>query len=75
MIIGTIVEPALNQGSNFANGATSVIFYTEKDAVDWCIAMSEEMIFAGSALRAATVMFNTETGNKRWWYNGTEYTG
>jgi len=75
MIIGTIVEPGANQTSNAYNGVSAVVFYTEKDAVAWCIAMSEVTIFDTVGLAGYTVMFNTDTGVKRWWYAGTEYTG
>lgn len=76
MIIGTIIETALNQTGNSYNGASAVIFYTERQAVEWCRLMSLAKLFPGpTELVPATVMINTETGLQRWWYNGTEYTG
>ena len=75
MIIGTYIEPALNVTGNALNGATAVVFYTEREAVAWCLAMSEIISFTDLTVSGCTIMYNTETGNKRWWYNGVEYTG
>jgi len=76
MIVGTLLEPASNMGGNSTNGATSVVFYTEREAVAWCLAMSDQVSYGGAyTINCVTVMYNTETGIKRWWYAGTEYTG
>lgn len=80
MIIGTIIEvtnDAGGPGSANHNGATAVVFYTYNDAETWCIEMSKQVI-SGPLNRSTyttTVLVNTDTAERRWWFNGTEYTG
>lgn len=75
MIVGTIIEPALNATGNSFNGVTSVIFYTELDAIEWCRIMSQGIVVSGTLIIPVAIMMNTNSGVKRWWYDGTEQTG
>lgn len=78
MIIGTLVETTINGvTTNQLNGSTSIVFYTERDAVQWARLQSAAWTIFGDTdeARCSTVVINTDTGIKRWWYNGTEYTG
>jgi len=80
MIIGAILEVS-DQGSGAPggvhNGNSMLHFYTMSDAVTWARLQSESMPYGSSAynLYALTTIVNTDTGEKRWWYNGVEYTG
>ena len=75
MIIGTLLEPAYNQGGNLMNGATAVVFYTMNDAITWARLQSQGQEASGITIRAWISVVNTETEVVRWWYNGIEYTG
>lgn len=80
MIIASILEVSQwTDGSPSAQlmGGQSVIFYTQDDAVAWASAMSEDIVYGTGAEDAAclTVVYNTETTQKRWWFRGVEYTG
>lgn len=83
MILGTIIEySTASDGTPTAanrevNGISTVIFYTEKDCQEWCEIMSNSFIYgtAGNTLYGLTMFLNTETGQRRWWFNGVEYTG
>jgi hypothetical protein len=78
MIIGTLVETTINGSTTRElNGASSIIFYTEFDAITWARLQSESWtIFGGGdQARCSTMVINTDTGVKRWWYDGTEQTG
>tara|TARA_B110000285_G_scaffold135907_1_gene152303 strand:- start:98 stop:331 length:234 start_codon:yes stop_codon:yes gene_type:complete len=77
MIIGTILEigDANGLSSNRQNGASMMMFYTEKDAVQWALSQSEAISILTLTFSVVVTVINTETGNKRWWWNGIEYTG
>lgn len=78
MIIGTIIDVSstgTGEGNNSRSGGSSVIFYTENDCVDWCSAMSEIIPLNAWNCYCVTVFYNTDTRQRRWWFNGTEYTG
>lgn len=83
MIIGTIIEYSASidgtptSYNREVNGVTSVIFYTEKECLEWCRMMSNSFIYgtASNTLYGLTMFSNTETGVRRWWFNGVEYTG
>lgn len=77
MIIGTIIDTSNYGagGNSVANGGSSVIFYTENDAVEWCRAVSVRRTYDAYSVGAFTIMINTESGNVRWFDNGQEYTG
>jgi hypothetical protein len=79
MIVGSITELShVQDGSqtNFLNGAASVVFYTELDAEQWCRKQSEAMVYGTNnrTIIALCNYINTDTGVRRWWFNGTEYT-
>lgn len=80
MIIGSITELShVGDGSqtNFLNGASSVVFYTEQDAQEWCSKQSLAMVY-GTTNRTIIALcnyINTDTGVRRWWFDGQEYTG
>jgi hypothetical protein len=77
MIIGSIIDvsPSNQPGSASSNGASSVIFYTEDDAVEWARIQSESTLFNNSIyLFCAVVVINTSTGTKRWFWDGAEET-
>ena len=80
MIIGTILEVSQSPNgpdNNRANGSGCVVFYNEADCVEWCIAMSEAFgpFPSANTLYVTTVMYNTNTNTRRYWFDGTEYTG
>jgi hypothetical protein len=77
MIIGAILETGDNQGagSSRQNGAAMVVFYTMNDAIVWAQTQSVGTPFETNTVYALCSVVNTDTGVKRWWYNGTEYTG
>lgn len=79
MIIGAILETATNdagQPSSTQNGAAMMQFYTMASAVAWAKEQSRIVIYGDSLTRIMTLctVYNTETDEKRWWYNGIEYT-
>jgi len=77
MIIGAITEigPAANPAHTDKNGAAMLHFYTETDAENWALMQSRNTIVEGYAIACLCTVINTDTNIKRWWYNGTEYTG
>lgn len=82
MIIGSIIDvsqQASGVGTNSTNGASLQHFYTMEEAVIWAEMQSERLQFTVSGndsyLFTATVVINTETNTRRWWFDGTEYTG
>jgi len=78
MIVGHIMDVAVDNTNFSGNGgsATTVLFYTWADAIAWATAISGPLTSpVQSDLYPLTVIYNTETDVKRWWYNGTEYTG
>lgn len=78
MIIGTILETMASGdvGATYVNGASCLIFTVEEDAIFWAIEQSKATLISGvNSYTAVTTVINTETGVKRWWFNGTEYTG
>lgn len=77
MIIGTILETSDNPTSTAPEGAGGIVtFFTMKDAVTWADIQSRAVPVSGiNTWYACTVVINTATGERRWWYNGTEYTG
>lgn len=79
MIIGSILDvsqTASGIGSNSTNGTTTCIFYTIADAVLWAELQSERIVVGPSSsyLFICTMVINTETNERRWWFDGTEYT-
>lgn len=77
MIIGTIIEVGDANGlsTNRQNGAAMMMFYTEDDAVEWARLQSETLSINTILYSVVATVINTDTGNKRWWWNGVEYTG
>jgi hypothetical protein len=77
MIIGTIVDVSGGNApaSNIHNGVASIVFYTEDDGIKWCELMSESANYNGVNLQIGTMLVNTDTSIRRWWFNGIEYTG
>jgi hypothetical protein len=80
MIVGSITEMT-DSGSGaperYHNGAAIVIFYTMADAEVWALLQSSNTTYGSpnQYLRCLCTIINTETSTKRWWFNGTEYTG
>jgi len=80
MIIGAILETANSDGggqTDTLNGAAMMQFYTMDSAENWAIEQSKAVVYGASNVRVNTLctVYNTETGIKRWWYRGIEYTG
>mgnify|MGYP003682729059 CR=1 FL=1 len=79
MIIGTILESSIDSASQNAgtNGASMIHFYTWSDAITWAEVQSERMVYAstGQVISTLCTIINTDTGQKRWWWAGVEYTG
>jgi hypothetical protein len=77
MIIGTILETSDNETTTQPeNSGGMLMFYSMADAVMWAQLQSQETIVSGiNQWYACCTVINTTTGVKRWWYNGTEYTG
>jgi hypothetical protein len=80
MIIASIIEVArliTGQQESTMNGASSVIFYTWDDAVTWARIQSEDVVYGTNSYnaRCLVICINTDTEERRWWYNGVEYTG
>ena len=80
MIIASILETSNSGGgtqNNNLNGASSVIFYTMTDATQWAQIQSQSMLYgtANYQCLALISVVNTDTGERRWWFDGTEYTG
>jgi hypothetical protein len=80
MIIGAIIEttwtPSGAQTSS-SNGASMMNFYTIDDAIQWAEIQSEVVYFGTNPepIIALCTVIDTDTGVKRWWFNGVEYTG
>tara|TARA_B110000908_G_scaffold164195_1_gene211847 strand:- start:551 stop:793 length:243 start_codon:yes stop_codon:yes gene_type:complete len=80
MIVGSILEIGYNTaGSQHSgtNGASSVVFYTEADAENWCRLQSMSVVYGTGNLTSIClcVYVNTDNDLRRWWYAGVEYTG
>jgi hypothetical protein len=80
MIIGAILDvgqSGTGPGASVVNGAALVTFYTMADAVIWAQLQSENFQSGTNPnnLIPTTSVINTDTGERRWWFNGTEYTG
>lgn len=78
MIIGQILDVSTSSGipgSQYSNGVTMMHFYTWSDAITWAVLASETAFYNTQSLTAACMIINTDTGERRWWYNGIEYTG
>jgi hypothetical protein len=77
MIIGAIIEigPENDPGHTDKNGAALIQFYTMLDAVNWAVLQSTNSPILGEDLSCLCTVIDTEAQTKRWWYNGTEYTG
>ena len=79
MIIGAILEggDGSGPGTNRQNGFAMLMFYTMNDAITWAELQSGLVVFdtTGAQIYTLCSVINTETNVKRWWYNGTEYTG
>jgi len=50
-------------------------FYAMADAVAWAESQSQYVSVESANVRTLCTVINTDTGTKRWWFNGTEYTG
>lgn len=77
MIIGSIIDvsPTDTPGSASTNGASSIIFYTEEDAVEWARIQSQSVLYNNAIyLWCATIVVNTSTGTRRWFWDGVEET-
>jgi hypothetical protein len=80
MIIGTIIDvsnDAQGPQSGALNGTAMLMFYTEADAVTWAEIQSLNFPSGpgGYGAMALCSVVNTQTAQRRWWFNGTEYTG
>tara|TARA_B100000780_G_scaffold125162_1_gene87804 strand:- start:877 stop:1119 length:243 start_codon:yes stop_codon:yes gene_type:complete len=80
MIIGAIIEVDTTGGAGAdarLNGAAMMQFFTLKDAVVWAKLQSEAVttVSGYNAVSCVTTVINSDTEQKRWWFNGTEYTG
>lgn len=76
MIVGMILDVDAGSGAT-GNGGTGAMmhFYNWEDAVNWARDTSEVVDFGGPSLRMFTMIYNCNTEVKRWFRNGTEYTG
>lgn len=79
MIIGAITE-VTNQPDGAVNrelnGASLISFYTMAQAITWA-RLQSELTVSGSVSNETyclTTVINTNTGVKRWWFSGVEYT-
>ena len=80
MIIGAILETswsATGAQSQVQNGAALMHFYSMSDAEAWARLQSELVTYGTNPEGVYTVctILNTDTEQKRWWFNGIEYTG
>ena len=80
MIIGSILDVSMTPGGvggNSVNGTTTCIFYTMADAILWAELQSERIVVGPNSgyLFMCTMVINTDTNVRRWWFDGTEYTG
>lgn len=78
MIVGAIIETTDSTGvpERYHNGAALVTFYTMSDAIAWARIQSVQVTFDSSNHRTITLctVVNTDTNQRRWWFNGIEYT-
>lgn len=77
MIIGAIISTkgsATAPSDNF-NGSSLLHFYTMDDAVTWAQMQSSNFAVEQTNLYSLCTVINTDTAQRRWWYNGQEYTG
>jgi len=77
MIIGSIVEIGFGAapGASDRNGAAMLNFSIYNDAVTWAVLQSQEVSVSGNQVTCLTTVINTSDNTRRWWWNGTEYTG
>jgi hypothetical protein len=81
MIIGMILDiGAYNSGEpsgQTQNGAAMMQFYNYQDAINWALDTSRNAPTgtAGASIRCMTMTYNCNTQERRWWFNGVEYTG
>jgi hypothetical protein len=77
MIIGAITETnqSAAPGGNAMNGTAIMQFYTMSAAVEWAQLQSTGTLVGSVTVFCLTTVINTATGERRWWYGGTEYTG
>jgi hypothetical protein len=79
MIIGSILETSIDNAAQTSgmNGNSLLLFNTTNDAVEWAIAQSQRIVYGstGQVINALTMVINTKTNSRRWWFGGTEYTG
>lgn len=83
MIIATIIEYShqadggVSSANREVNGCSSTIFYAINDANNFALAMSRPILYGtvNETLYGLVVVYNTETDERRWWFNGVEYTG
>jgi hypothetical protein len=80
MIIGAILETSSSPqggGGSGHNGAALMHFYSMADAIAWAEIQSGRVVFGtgNAVVYAVCTVTNTDSGEFRWWYDGTEYTG
>lgn len=78
MIVGSIIEVAASSsapGASTYNGASSLQFYSENDAITWARLQSGAIYVQGVGIRCVCCVVNTSTEVIRTFYNGTEVTG
>jgi hypothetical protein len=81
MIVGMILDVgAYNSGEpagQTQNGSAMINFYNYQDAVNWALATSTNAVTGGNnaSIRCMTMVYNCNTQERRWWFNGVEYTG
>jgi hypothetical protein len=78
MIIGTILDDGTSTstpGDTSFDGYAAVTFYTMEDAEKWAVLQSGGVTVGAYTQYYLVSVINTSNNSKRWWYNGTEYTG
>lgn len=76
MIIGQIIETTNGVSTGpYAGAGAMLLFYTENDAIEWARLTSVNAPTPEGNTFTTTMVVNTDTGVRRWWYDGTEYTG
>lgn len=77
MIIGMILDVTNSLATGNDNKGTGAMcqFYTWKDAITWATETSKNAVTDNENLITTAMILNTSTGERRWWFNGTEQTG
>ena len=78
MIIGSILETSVDSAAQTSgtNGNSLLYFYTWADAIEWATLQSERTVYGstGQVINSLTMIINTKTNQRRWWFGGTEWT-